>query len=218
MMNSITAPRAKSIGVANFTLPRMSDSTKERVMTSKGSEMAMVATLKAPWSATGIPVRNMWCIHTPKLRGMTMSPVATRMAFLAARGLPVNWGSMFATTPNPGRRTMYTSGCPKNQNRLSQSMEGWMLLAVKNTVPRILSVEARTKAAMRVGKAKSMATMVKKMNQVNMGSFASETPGALSQIIEVRKLTLPSVIETARSTIPRYARVGPGPCESTARG
>jgi hypothetical protein len=109
-MKRITAPRAKSIGVTNFTLPLIRDSMNDRVIMSKGSEMAMVATLKAPWRATGIPVRNMWCIQTPKLRGITMSPVATRMALLAARGRPVNCGSMLAIIPKPGRSTMYTSG------------------------------------------------------------------------------------------------------------
>ena len=124
MMKRTTAPRAKSMGVANFTRPLIRDSTKERVITSNGIDMAMVATLNAPCRETGMPVRNMWCIQTPKLSGTTMSPVAIRIAFLAARGLPVNWGRMLAMTPNPGRRTMYTSGWPKNQNRLSHSIDG----------------------------------------------------------------------------------------------
>ena len=36
-------------------------------------------------------------------------------------GLRAKAGRMWETMPNPGRMAMYTSGCPKNQNRCCQS-------------------------------------------------------------------------------------------------
>jgi hypothetical protein len=86
---------------------------------------------------------------------------------------------------------------------LSQRIDGWIPVSVKKTVPIILSEEARVKAAMSVGKAKSIAIIVNSMNQVNMGIFERVRPGALSQIMETRKLTLPRVTDAARRTIPR---------------
>src|SRR5215467_11438627 len=93
-----------------------------------------------------------------------------------------------------------------------------MPVEVKKAVPSILSADARVKAAIRVGKAKSMAMMVKSMNHVNMGSFDRVIPGALSQIIETMKLILPRVTDAARRTIPRYASVVPDPWARTANG
>ena len=78
-----------------------------------------------------------------------------------------------------------------------------MLRVEKKTVPRILSDDSSTKAATRVGKAKSIATTVKSMNQVNIGIFMRLIPFVLSQSIETIMFTLPKVTETASRTRPR---------------
>ena len=72
----------------------------------KGMDMASVDTSNDSWRESGMPVRNMWCIHTPKLRGSTTRAVEMMIQFLPARGLPVKDGSRLAMTPNAGSRTM----------------------------------------------------------------------------------------------------------------
>src|SRR5579875_2181011 len=63
----------------------------------------------------------------------------------------------------------------------------------------------------RAGNARSICITVMSMNQVNMGSFAQVTSGALSQTIVTRKLTVLMVTEDMSMSAPIRPSVGPGP-------
>src|SRR5438132_14197111 len=68
-----------------------------------------------------------------------------------------------------------------------------------------------TIAASSDGKAKSIARIVNMKNQVNIGTFDHVMPGALIHATVMRKLTLPTVLETISMIRPAKASVGPGP-------
>ncbi len=55
--------------------------------------------------------------------------------------------------PNPGKIMMYTSGCPKNQNRCSQSTGEPWFVGSKKWVPKCRSVRSIVTAAATGGSA-----------------------------------------------------------------
>src|SRR5437867_6755213 len=61
------------------------------------------------------------------------------------------------------------------------------------------------------GKAKSIARIVKMKNHVNIGTLDQVMPGALIHATVMRKLTLPTVMDTISMIRPAKASVGPGP-------
>ena len=61
----------------------------------------------------------MWWAHTPTDRP-AMVRVANTSALYPKMGRRENTGRIWVTTPKNGRTMMYTSGCPKNQNRCCQ--------------------------------------------------------------------------------------------------
>lgn len=67
--------------------------------------------------STSIPTVNMWCAHTTKPNSPIASMAKIIPRFPNASFLPLSWQIMWETIPNPGRMRMYTSGCPKNQNK-----------------------------------------------------------------------------------------------------
>src|SRR5882762_9271032 len=70
---------------------------------------------------------------------------------------------------------------------------------------------SRTRAARSEGKEKSIAIMVKIMNQLNIGILRQVIPGPRCTAAVNRMLTLPTVIEVASMMRPAKASGGPGP-------
>ena len=76
----------------------------------------MVVTINSVLIWRLIPVRNMWCIQTIKDWSAT-STIEKTNHLRPTRRRPVNVWNTSAITPSAGKKTMYTSGWPKNQNR-----------------------------------------------------------------------------------------------------
>ena len=77
---------------------------------------AMRNEVAAKNGSTTWPVTNMWCAHTDVDRAEIVS-VARTSPLYPKHGRREKTGKISVTTPKNGRATMYTSGCPKNQNR-----------------------------------------------------------------------------------------------------
>ena len=75
MVNTKMNPTAHSIGVSNDIEPRHMVAIQLKIFTAVGTAISMVAYMKNSWPVTGMPVVNMWCAHTMKLR-MAMAEVA----------------------------------------------------------------------------------------------------------------------------------------------
>jgi len=67
-----------------------------------------------------MPLTNMWWPHT-RNPSKPIAHMAHTMALYPKTGLRENVESRCDVTPIPGKIAMYTSGCPKNQNRCSHN-------------------------------------------------------------------------------------------------
>ena len=92
-VNRKMKPRAHSIAGDHLILPPCRVANQLNTFTPVGIAMIIVADVKYARVSTSIPTVNMWSAHTIK---------------------PKN---PMEIIPNPGKMRMYTSGCPKNQNK-----------------------------------------------------------------------------------------------------
>ena len=96
--------------------------------------------------------------------------------------------------PKNGSAMMYTSGCPKNQNRFCHS-SGPPLAASKTCEPRRRSDSRTSRAAARIGNAMSTMIEVTRMFQVKIGIRNIVMPGARIVMIVVTKFTAPKIVD-----------------------
>src|SRR3989442_5188822 len=68
VMNSETNPIANSIAEVNWMRARHKVATQLKVFTAEGIAIASVVTMKAEPTSGFMPLTNMWCPHTRKLR------------------------------------------------------------------------------------------------------------------------------------------------------
>src|SRR5690348_9327645 len=114
--NSDTNPSANSMAVVKRILPPHSVPIQLNVLMADGTPIDIVSTENAKAEYGFMPLMNMWWPHTKKPRN-PMPRMAYTMALYPKIGLRENVESSCDATPMPGRMAMYTSGCPKNQNR-----------------------------------------------------------------------------------------------------
>jgi hypothetical protein len=81
-------------------------------------------------------------------------------------------------TPKPGRIMMYTSGCPKNQNRCCQSTGEPWVVGSKKWVPKWRSVSSIVTAAAITGSAMISRIAYTSIDQMNSGRRFQLMPGA----------------------------------------
>ena len=95
--------------------------------------------------------------------------------------------------PKNGNAMMYTSGCPKNQNRCCHRI-GPPFAASKTCAPSFRSASSTSSAAARIGNAISTRIDVTRMFQVKIGIRNIVMPGARIVRIVVMKLTAPRIV------------------------
>ena len=117
--------------------------------------------------------------------------------------------------PKNGSARMYTSGCPKNQNRFCQRIAP-PEFAENTWAPSRRSTSSTSSAAARTGKASSTMMEVSSAFQVKIGIRNIVMPGARMQKIVVMKLTAPRMVPNPDSTRPMIHRSAPMPGEYTA--
>lgn len=100
---------------------------------------------------------------------------------------------MWDTIPNPGRIKIYTSGCPKNQNRCWYKIGSPPPAGSKKAVFRFRSVKSMVIAPARTGRDKSNKIAVKNTDQTNKGVRSQVIPAERMLIMVVIKLTAPRI-------------------------
>ena len=90
--------------------------------------------------------------------------------------------------PNAGKITIYTSGCPQIQKLFAQSISIPPFVVEKNCVPKRRSNIICASETVKVGNANNIMTHVIRADQVNMGIFQIDIPGALILIMVTMKL------------------------------
>ena len=95
--------------------------------------------------------------------------------------------------PNAGRIIMYTSGCPKNQNKWRNKIGSPPPEAIKNVVPKLRSVSSIVIAPAKTGRDNSSRKAVISIAQTNSGIRCSVIPGARMLNMVVIKFAAPSI-------------------------
>ena len=98
-------------------------------------------------------------------------------------------------TPNPGRMRMYTSGCPKNQNKCWYRIGSPPPLGSKNLVLKLRSSNSIVIAAASTGNDRTSIIAVIKTAQTKRGSFIMLFFGFILTIV-VMKLIAPKIDDT----------------------
>lgn len=98
--------------------------------------------------------------------------------------------------PNPGRIRIYTSGCPKNQNRCWYRMGSPPPAGSKKVVLRFRSVRSMVIPAARTGSDRSSSTAVINTDHTNRGVWYCDRAGGFMLIMVVIKLMAPRIEET----------------------
>jgi hypothetical protein len=102
---------------------------------------------------------------------------------------------MCDTIPNPGKIRIYTSGCPKNQNKCWYKIGSPPPAGSKNEVLKFLSVNNIVIAPANTGNDNKSKTDVMKTAQTNNGNLWNVIPGVLILIIVVMNFIAPKIDE-----------------------
>src|SRR5213593_3442593 len=111
--NVTRKPIENNIGVSNVNWPRHMVPIQLKNLIPVGTAMAKDRNEKNGNNTA--PVANMWCAHTV-IDSPVMAMVAKTNPLYPNKGFRLNTGMISLTMPKNGSATMYTSGCPKNQN------------------------------------------------------------------------------------------------------
>ena len=122
--------------------------------------------------------------------------------------------------PNPGRIKMYTSGCPKNQNRCWYKIGSPPPLGSKNAVFKFRSVKSMVMAPASTGRLRRRRIVVIFADQTNKGTRSNRSPLYRILITVVIKFNEPKIEETPAMWREKIAKstLGPAWAMLEARG
>jgi hypothetical protein len=106
---------------------------------------------------------------------------------------------------------MYTSGCPKNQNRCWNRRGSPPPLGVKKVVPKLRSVSSMVMAPASTGIASRIRNTVTSCDHTNNGILCIVMPGARILKIVVMKLIAPRIDDAPARCSDRMAKSTAGP-------
>ena len=118
---------------------------------------------------------------------------------------------MWEIAPNPGRIRMYTSGCPKNQNRCWYKIGSPPPAGSKNEVLRLRSVNSIVIAPASTGSDSNRRITVSSTAQMNKGSRSNRIPFHRILIIVVMKFRAPKIDEAPAKCREKIAMSTDGP-------
>src|SRR5215471_14768700 len=110
--NSETNATAYNSAVVKRICPCQSVVSQLNVLIADGMAMIIVEIVKVAPRMGFIPLTNMWCPHTRKLKN-PIEAIESTMAMYPKMGLRENVEMTSETMPIGPRIKMYTSGCPK---------------------------------------------------------------------------------------------------------
>lgn len=102
---------------------------------------------------------------------------------------------MWEIAPNPGKIKIYTSGCPKNQNKCWYRIGSPPPAGSKKAVFRLRSVRSMVIAPARTGRESSKSTAVITTAHTNKGIRSSRSPFHRILITVVIKFNAPRIEE-----------------------
>lgn len=103
---------------------------------------------------------------------------------------------MWEIAPNPGRIKIYTSGCPKNQNKCWNKIGSPPPVGSKNEVLQFRSMISIVRAPAKTGRARIRRITVIRTDQMKRGIFSVGIPSSRLLAIVVVKLIAPIREET----------------------
>jgi len=113
--------------------------------------------------------------------------------------------------PNPGSTKIYTSGCPKNQNRWANKTGSPPPLGSKKEVLKLRSVNNIVIPPAKTGRETTKRIAVKKTPHTNKGNFSHVTEGDRRLIIVHKKLIEPPMLEAPAICILKIPKSTPIP-------
>jgi len=118
---------------------------------------------------------------------------------------------IWETIPNPGRIKIYTSGCPKNQNKCWNKIGSPPPEGSKNEVLKFRSVSNIVIAPASTGKDNNSKIVVRNTDHTNRFKRSQVIPGARILITVVMKLIAPKIEDTPATCNEKIARSTPAP-------
>lgn len=113
--------------------------------------------------------------------------------------------------PKPGKIRIYTSGCPKNQNKCWYKMGSPPPAGSKKVVFKLRSVRSIVMPAARTGRDRSSKTAVIRTDHTNKGVWYCVVEGGFIFRMVVMKLIAPRIDETPARCKEKIARSTEGP-------
>ena len=113
--------------------------------------------------------------------------------------------------PKPGRMRIYTSGCPKNQNRCWNKIGSPPPVGSKNDVLQFRSIISIVSAPARTGSARINKITVTRTDQINKGIFSVGIPPNRAFAMVVVKLIAPIRDDTPARCRERIVKSTAGP-------
>lgn len=126
-------------------------------------------------------------------------------------GFIVKLETMWDTIPNPGKIKIYTSGCPKNQNRCWNRMGSPPPVGSKNVVLKLRSVRSIVIAPASTGNESRSRIVVINTDHTKRFKRSHTIPGARILITVVMKFTAPRIEEIPAKCREKIARSTPPP-------
>src|SRR4051794_23471429 len=174
--------------------------TQQKNWTAVGITIIRLAAVKKLSLSCGKPVANMWCTHTLK----PTKPVATTETTIGVYPKILRLEkqeTIVETIAAPGRKMMYTSGCPKNQNRCWYSRTSPPSAGLKKCVPTSLSSSSSPLATITAGMAKMTIIDSTSFSQSKIGMRFRVIPGARWRRMVVARQTATPSAETSVNVI-----------------
>src|SRR5436190_20029571 len=115
-MNKLTKPMENKAPGVNRILPLHNVVSQLNTLIAEGTAISNVSKTKTDPRNGFSPVTNMWCAHTRNAR-IAMANNDPNIAMYPKMGFLELTESISDTIPIAGKRIIYTSGCPRNQNK-----------------------------------------------------------------------------------------------------
>ncbi len=191
MVNKKTNPRAHIIGVVRLRRVPLAVAIHLNTLIPVGIAITMVAPVKYARESTSKPTVYIWCPHTINPR-RPIAHIAYCIPSVPNVFFFFLWCViMWEIAPNPGKIRIYTSGCPKNQNRCWNKMGSPPPGGSKKDVLQFRSIINIVNAPASTGRARIKSPTVTRTDQINKGIFSVGIPSIRLFRIVVVKLIAP---------------------------
>ncbi len=117
-------------------------------------------------------------------------------------------GTIIDTIPAAGRKMMYTSGWPKNQNRCCHNSASPPFSGMKNGQPNARSSSSMMVARITAGKANTIMPAKISIVQANIGILSSDMPGARVRRTPTMISIAPAIAEISMKPMPEQPEIG----------